>query len=73
MDLSFLQLLAFGLVAAAANVLGGLVVIPAGMKKSLRYWLKYLLAIGAGFMLGVTFFEIVPKDYRALAKPESTV
>ena len=55
------QLLIFGLLAAAANVLGGLILFPSRLHKHYRRLLKYLLALGAGFMLAVTFFEILPK------------
>ena len=51
----------FGAFAAFANVLGGLVLFPSGIQKNYKKSLKYLLALGAGFMLAVTFFEIVPK------------
>src|SRR5829696_2094118 len=61
MDSILAQLLVFGVFAALANVLGGLVLFPGGIQKSYRKSLKYLLALGAGFMLAVTFFEIVPK------------
>jgi zinc transporter ZupT len=61
MDSIFLQLLVFGIVAAAANVLGGLILFPSGIHKNYKRYLKYLLALGAGFMLAVTFFEIIPK------------
>lgn len=61
MDSVLTQLLVFGVFAAFANVLGGLVLFPSGVQQSYRKSLKYLLALGAGFMLAVTFFEIVPK------------
>jgi zinc transporter ZupT len=61
MDAGFLQLLGFGLLAGFANVLGGLILFPAKSHKNYKYALKYLLALGAGFMLAVTFFEIIPK------------
>ncbi|HMJ07852.1 MAG TPA: ZIP family metal transporter, partial [Pyrinomonadaceae bacterium] len=61
MDPILLQLLIFGVFAALANVLGGLVLFPKGIQKNYKDGLKYLLALGAGFMLAVTFFEIVPK------------
>jgi ZIP family zinc transporter/zinc and cadmium transporter len=51
-------LLGFG--AAAANVLGGLIVIAR------RHWndlvLKYFLALGAGFMLAATFLRMLPES-----------
>ena len=50
--------LVFGAAAAAANVLGGLVVVAR------RHWnemfLKYFLGLGAGFMLAATFLRMLP-------------
>ena len=52
--------LLLGAAAAAANVVGGLVIV------SRRHWnelyLKYLLGLGAGFMLGATFLRMVPES-----------
>lgn len=61
MNSTLLQLLIFGLAAALANVLGGLILFPSQIHKSYKKLLKYLLALGAGFMLAVTFYEIIPK------------
>lgn len=61
MDSVFVQLLVFGIAAAAANVLGGLILFPSKLHRNYKKSLKYLLALGAGFMLAVTFFEIIPK------------
>lgn len=61
MEFGPLQLLFFGVVAGLANVLGGLILFPAGLQGRYRGYLKYLLALGAGFMLAVTFIEIIPK------------
>ena len=44
----FLQLLIFGLLAALANVLGGLILFPARLHHGYTRFLKYLLALGAG-------------------------
>ncbi|MEK7856720.1 MAG: ZIP family metal transporter [Acidobacteriota bacterium] len=67
------QLLIFGFIAALANVLGGLILFPSAVNRNYRKYLKYLLALGAGFMLAVTFFEIVPKTVLIWQKthPES--
>lgn len=62
MNSSFLQLLIFGILAASANVLGGLILFPSKLQTSYRHLLKYLLALGAGFMLAVALFEILPKS-----------
>ncbi len=60
MDKSFLISLVLGLGAAAANVLGGLVIV------SRRGWnellLKYFVALGAGFMLAATFLRMLPES-----------
>jgi ZIP family zinc transporter/zinc and cadmium transporter len=54
--------LLLGAAAAAANVAGGLVVV------SRRHWneafLKYFLALGAGFMLAATFLRMLPESLR---------
>ncbi len=57
----FFQLLLFGLLAGFANVLGGLILFPSKLHHNYKKLLRYLLALGAGFMLAVAFFEILPK------------
>lgn len=61
MDVALVQLLFFGIAAALANILGGLIVFPIGSVKNYKKLLKYILALGAGFMLSVTFVEILPE------------
>ena len=61
MDASLLQLLGFGILAALANVLGGLILFPSTLHEGYRKSLKFVLALGAGFMLAVTFYEIIPR------------
>lgn len=56
------ELLLLGALTAAANVLGGLILISSGIYKRYIGSLKYLLALGAGFMLGVTVIELLPKS-----------
>ncbi len=53
----------FGGVAAAANFLGGLIVIQTTWH---REYLKYFLALGSGFMLAASFLEMVPHSIRLL-------
>lgn len=65
MDGTFFQLLIFGVLAAAANVLGGLTLFPSSLRSRYQSVLKYLLALGAGFMLAVAIFEIIPKSIAA--------
>lgn len=61
MEFASIQLLIFGLLAALGNVLGGLILFPGKLHTRYKSSLRYLLALGAGFMLAVTFFEIIPK------------
>ncbi len=61
MESDLLRYTIFGLSAAAASVLGGMVLLPTSARPGFQAVLKYLLAIGAGFMLAVTFIEILPK------------
>lgn len=46
-----------GLTAAAANTLGGAVLLQ---RRWSREYLKYFVALGAGFMLATAFLEMVP-------------
>ncbi len=57
----FSGLLLFGLLAAGANVIGGLVLVKSGAHHLGERFLKYLVALGAGFMLAAIFIEIVPE------------
>jgi len=61
MNSTLLQLIIFGLAAAAANILGGLILFPSKIHHNYKNFLKYLLALGAGFMLAVTFFDVLPE------------
>jgi zinc transporter ZupT len=61
MDSAFLQLIFFGILAAAANIFGGLILFPSKIRTNYKGELRFLLALGAGFMLAVTFFEVLPK------------
>ena len=61
MEITLVQLLLFGVFAAFANVLGGLILFPPGIQRNYKKLLKYLLALGAGFMLAVTFIDVLPE------------
>src|SRR6266478_505169 len=54
-------LLFFGVLAAGANVVGGLVLVTSGAHRLGERFLKYLVALGAGFMLAAIFIEILPE------------
>ena len=49
--------LLLGLTAAAANVLGGTIIVQ---KRWERDYLRYFVALGAGFMLATATIEIIP-------------
>jgi ZIP family zinc transporter/zinc and cadmium transporter len=53
--------LVLGLTAALAEVFGGLIIVR-------RHWprrhLQYFLALGAGFLLGAVFLEMIPEAQR---------
>ena len=51
--------LLLGLAAAAANIIGGLFVV---YRQWSRQYLKYFLALGAGFMLAAAILEILPES-----------
>lgn len=54
-----------GLAAASADVFGGLVLVRTSWEK--RY-LRYFIALGAGFMLSIAFLEMIPESYRLAAR-----
>ncbi|HYN85910.1 MAG TPA: ZIP family metal transporter [Pyrinomonadaceae bacterium] len=61
------ELLFFGLLVAAGNVLGGLLLSRSGAAARSPRTLKYLVALGAGFMLAAIFIEVVPAAVRIWA------
>jgi len=54
--------LAFGFVASIADIIGGLILVRRNWET--RY-LRYFVALGAGFMLAVAFLEMVPESVHA--------
>jgi len=55
-------LLTLGVLAALANLIGGLLIASSGAYRREAKLLKYLIALGAGFMLAAIFIEIVPES-----------
>lgn len=55
----FLLSVLLGLTAAAANVFGGTIIVQKHWEHS---YLKYFVALGAGFMLAAAFIEIIPES-----------
>ena len=47
-----------GLTAAAANVFGGAIIVHKHWDRS---YLKYFVALGAGFMLATALVELLPR------------
>jgi zinc and cadmium transporter len=59
-----------GVLAAAANLAGGFFVI---YRQWSREYLKYFLALGAGFMLAVSLVDMIPESLRlAYVRPYNT-
>ena len=58
--------LALGGAAAAANVVGGLVVTR--RKHWNEAFLKYFMALGAGFMLAAVFLRMIPESFARSAR-----
>ena len=50
-----------GLTAAAANVFGGAVIVQRNWE---RRYLRYFVALGAGFMLATAMVEMVPESLQ---------
>lgn len=69
MELTFFQLCMLGIIVALANVLGGLALLPLRFYRGHKGLLKHMLALGAGFMLTVTFIEILPKTIQLWENP----
>jgi zinc transporter ZupT len=59
--MGFGQLLLFGTLIALANVLGGVLLARPGSSLRNTRFLKYLVALGAGFMLAAILIEIMPE------------
>ncbi|HKW15993.1 MAG TPA: ZIP family metal transporter [Terriglobales bacterium] len=57
----FLLSLLLGATAAAANVFGGTIIVR---KQWERSYLKYFVALGAGFMLATAIVEIIPESLK---------
>ena len=55
----FILALALGFTAASANILGGLLIVQRHWS---RRYLRYFVALGAGFMLAVAFLEMLPES-----------
>src|SRR5216684_1767195 len=58
---STLLALALGLSAAAANLFGGFLIVR---RQWSREFLRYFMALGAGFMLATVLLEMLPQSVR---------
>jgi zinc transporter ZupT len=59
MDKTALFIAAYGLAAATANFLGGFLV---SSRRLGQVALRYLIALGAGFMLATVFIKLIPES-----------
>jgi len=59
--MDFSDLLVFGGLIALANVCGGLLLARPGAFSRSKRSLRYLVALGAGFMLAAIFLEVLPE------------
>lgn len=57
--------LLLGLTAAAANVFGGTIIVQKHWERS---YLKYFVALGAGFMLATATIEVIPQSLAMWGK-----
>ncbi|MBI3696826.1 MAG: ZIP family magnesium transporter, partial [Acidobacteria bacterium] len=53
--------LLLGLTAALAEVFGGFIIVRQNWE---RRYLQYFIALGAGFLLGAVFLEMIPEALR---------
>src|SRR5579863_8287072 len=60
--------LLLGLTAAAANVFGGTIIVQKHWERS---YLKYFVALGAGFMLATAMIEIIPESLAIMGRSAS--
>jgi zinc and cadmium transporter len=64
----FLLSILLGLTAAAANVFGGTIIVQKNWDRS---YLKYFVALGAGFMLAAAIIEIIPESLELRGRSAS--
>src|SRR5579871_6896463 len=50
-----------GLTAAAANIFGGAIIVQRHWE---RRYLRYFVALGAGFMLATAVIEMIPESFE---------
>lgn len=61
MPAAYAAALALGVIAALANIFGGLVLTGRAWE---RRYLRYFVAVGAGFMLGASLLEMLPESWK---------
>jgi zinc transporter ZupT len=61
----FLLSLVLGSVAAVADIFGGLIMVRGNWE---RRYLRYFVALGAGFMMAAAFLEMIPESMRFSAR-----
>src|SRR5713226_8093982 len=58
--------LTLGLTAAAANIFGGAIIVQRHWE---RRYLRYFVALGAGFMLATALIEMIPESIEMRGRP----
>lgn len=59
-----------GLTAAAANVFGGAIIVQRNWE---RRYLRYFVALGAGFMLATALVEMIPESFQLRGRPAAVL
>jgi zinc transporter ZupT len=63
------RIILFGMIAAAAQILGGTLVVL--RKEWPRHVQEYLIALGAGFLLALVFYDLIPESLSLLGSTGS--
>ncbi len=61
-----IKIILFGLIASLSELIGGIVVVKG--QKWLTKIQEYLLALSAGFLLALVFFELIPESINAIGE-----
>ena len=59
-----------GLTAAAANIFGGAIIVQRHWE---RRYLRYFVALGAGFMLATALIEMIPQSFELRGRPAAVL
>ena len=71
MEQSLTNILIFGAVAALAPLFGGAILFSPKISEKNKHFLKYFIALGAGFLMATIFVELVPQSIILWLKERS--